>query len=73
MTNYLSKGMKYTDVINLLGNSFYEYADSSYISLSYEVEVVHVFYDLDPHSGTNLKIFFDKDSLLVKSELEKWE
>jgi hypothetical protein len=75
MENHLHRGMHYKKVTDLLGDTqpyFPRGGDSAVFVLSYEIEVLHQWTDIDPYKTVSLHISFSaKDSLLIDSEITK--
>jgi hypothetical protein len=69
--NHLKNGMKYSDVIYILGQP--ENVQSPKEGeIIYEI-LVDYGSDIDPISGKNLILNFSKDSTLINSKIESWE
>jgi hypothetical protein len=67
--------MHYKKVTDLLGESktYFPYKDSTNFMLSYEIEVLHLWADIDPYDIIFLHIIFSvTDSLLIDSELSTY-
>jgi hypothetical protein len=69
--NYLQIGIKYNEVIELLGQPNYPSKNEDNC-LVYEVEVDYGF-DVDPVKVVNLNLKFNTDSLLDSIKIQKWE
>jgi hypothetical protein len=73
MKNHLPQGMPYRKVTDLLGESSpcFPSKDSTTFALSYEIEVLHRWADIDPYETVYLHVIFSAaDSLLIDSELK---
>lgn len=79
LNNHLKKGMAYSEVINLLGETHYKNTsdgldtNDSLLRISYEIDVEYKFLDIDPYKGKDLVIVFRKDSLLSSFKLIDWQ
>lgn len=71
MGNHLEKGMKYNQVIELLGLSG-KYQNIKSNEISYEI-MVDYGWNIDPVEGKNLYFEFDKDSIIKNIRLEHWK
>jgi len=71
MKFHLPQGIQYDKVKELLGEGRISYvADSTVFVLSYEIEVLYKWPDIDPYQSNYLSIYFSAtDSLLIQSEL----
>jgi len=72
MKFHLQQGKQYEKVKELLGEGrIYNVADSTVFALSYEIDVLYKWPDIDPYQSIYLSIYFSaKDSLLIHSELK---
>ena len=70
MEFHLPQGKQYEEVKELLGEGRkYYVADSTVFVLSYEIEVLYKWPDIDPYQSIYLSIYFSAtDSLLIHSE-----
>lgn len=68
LSNYKLVGMKYSDLIKLLGNP--DNGDS--VSISYQIELDYGF-DIDPVYSKKLYFFFANDSVVTSYEMKEWK
>jgi len=69
--NYKLKGMKYKELIQLLGSPE-KYSDEEYNTISYNIETDYGF-DIDPTYSKNLKIKLAKDSVVESYRIVEWK
>lgn len=67
-TNYRLKGLKYSELIELLGVP--DVKDSN--SLSYKIKVDYK-QDIDPVYTKDLDFFFSKDSIITSFKVNEWK
>lgn len=68
ITNYKLTGIKYSGVIELLGEP--NFNDSS--SFGYDI-IVHYGHDIDPVYTKTLDFTFSKDSIITSFKVEEWK
>lgn len=71
LNNHLKSGMKYSQVICLLGNPE-NFQDIETNQIVYEISTDYG-NDIDPIRGKNLIINFSKDSLVTNFKIENWK
>jgi len=68
-SNYKLTGIKYSELISMLGEP--DYIDSSALNLSYKI-ILH--YDMiDPDYGEYLNFYYGKDSIVKFFEIHDWK
>lgn len=73
LKNHLHKGMKYEDVVKLLGiTDLYDSPQKDSIQLIYTISEDYED-DIDPSEGKNFVLKFNKDSVLCHYYVEEWE
>jgi hypothetical protein len=71
MKSHLKKGMKYSEVLCLLGNSE-NYQNNPPNTLVYEI-MVDYGWNIDPKKGKTLYIELTKDSIVKNIKLQEWK
>lgn len=71
MMNYLHKGMRYNEVISLMGQPG-NFKDMKENSVCYEI-MTYYGLDIDPVENKNLIIEFSNDSTLTDFKLTHWK
>lgn len=71
MENQLHKGMKYKELLEMLGNPE-NYENLKPNTIAYEI-MVDYGSDIDPVEGKDLYMIFNKDSTLIDFKLKHWK